>query len=725
MNLEDISNESVCVDCFKDTGGEDVCMNCGYEQHKTNLTEDIACLHPHTVLNKYIIGRVLSIDENCITYKAYDVNLERIVLIKELFPFNKGLATRLDDGVTVAVSNNEVFNVMKDNFILCSQKIRNTAHDSIVAFYDEFEANSTAYQVIEFIEGISLQQYFEQVQKLSFEESLDIMLPIMEAMDALHKSGVIYGSLSPDNIYISVGGDIKLGDFDNSIFTEERVVLGGTKIVDGYSCVGMYKNAVPDVQFDIYSVGAIWYRLLSGVRPPKACDRVKKDKIVPLSKLGAAAPDYVESIIFRAMSIKDKEHFATMEEFIKSVRGEGWMPKRKGNKLVSGIIAATLSLLLVVIAVITVSFITSNSMLPTKDATVTLWYVDNGDEGLSKRWDEIANGFSTYVDNQTQIGETYISLETVGIPEAEYEEQLAKAFEKGEAPDIYCSTKLQSNENAYSLTDIYSELEKESDDFSNVFNSVSSTFEKDNKIPLCYDLPVLYVSTRGSSYIPQKTDSLSALSGYKEDDERYFSDPLICNSKAALYLAYAYGYEDGKDNSVLKQIYDESRVKKGWQPTDMVSGSTKYYLGLLSEYNNFYSDSKCFGKFSVLPLNGDDVSPTYIFPEVWSVNKNSSKEEIKASVFLLYYLINTTEGQRSITNNNGNTYYMPFKTSVVNEILAIDKTYSDVLKEEYILSANTASEFAFETNKAYDIEVLINNAGNTDEFEKLASKVHK
>lgn len=722
MELDNIYIEQMCIDCFKSTGGEDICMTCGFSQNGSLQYAEFPILPAHTVLNKYIIGRVIDVADEYVLYKAYDINLDRIVVIKELFPFKKGMVCRAEDGKTVIAADEVAFEEMKNTFIYKLQAIRNASIENILAFYDEFEENATAYQVIEFVEGISLEEYFEQVDKLSYEESLDIMLPIMEAVDSLHKAGIIYGCITPSNIYISVGGDIKLGDFDNVTIKNVPNVVNTTKIFDGYAAAELYKDGKISELSDVYSIGAIWYKILTGITPVSAIERVKKDKILSFSKVGAQVPSFIEAVIMKALSVKEKDRFSKMEQFILSLQGEGWQPTRKRTKTI--LISVAVSLIFVAIGLFSIFTISSNSIVPTKDAQITLWYVDEGDSQLNKRWKTISDEFNSYVNSQRKIGKTEITLKCVGVSKEEYKSSLDNALKNGEGPDIYCSSFYSKDEQAYSLSDLYSKIESSEDSFSNVYIEMKEVFASDNKIAFCYDLPVLYVSTRGSSSMPKRTDSLKLLKNYTEDESRYYSDPLVCNPKSILYTSYAYGYKDGEDNKVLKDVYDEARIYKygsSWKGSNIVYSSTKFYLGLVSEYNEFYSNA--FGKFSMLSIKGDNATPNYIFPETWSVNKNSSDENIKAAIFLFYYLLNTTEGQNAICCNTGNTYYIPLKQKLVDEITALDKQYDAVINASYSLSAKNADRYTFEYKKAYDLEKLAKESSSTQKnFNSVAAK---
>lgn len=716
---------NICVDCFKDTGGEDVCMHCGYLQSEAYAQEGI--LTPKTVLSKYIIGRVISKTPTSVLYKAYDRNLGRIVAVKEFFPWADGLAGRPDVGNDIFsdTERSEEFERKKADFITCAQVIRRCAHDNIVLFYDEFEANGTSYQVMEHLEGLTLTEYFGQVPKLGFEESLDVMIPVMEAMSVLHESGVLYRSFSPDNIFISTGGETKLFGFENIYIPNGMNYIENPIIREGFSAPEVYAGQPLTAQSDIYSLGALWYRLLTGTTLPAKLTKKQSKKLLETAKQDAGVPSYVFDVIFKALSEKPAERYATVEEFAASLRGEGRIMIKKKSK-VPIVIAAILSVLIIVAGVAGVFFFSMNSVIPTKDTEITLWYPTDNNEAADKRWNDLAEAYSEQVSAQNKFRDVKVTVKTKGIDRTKYKTEITKALKDGTAPDLYCSDLIENNEAAYSLEKLYAEIDKSGTAFTPAFGEMRKIFEKDNKIAACYDLNVLYISTRGKSKTtPDKNASLDDLIKW-EDKDRAFVDTFICAPDSVLFAAYAYGYKDGdKTNNEYHNLFKESKNAKDkdknlinykeWTPSDIINASTKFCIAKLSDYNSFYSSSE---DFEMMPLTGDNVESNIYYPEVWSINGKASDENAKAAVYFLYYMLTSTEGQKAVSEVNNTTYYLPYNTTVTEKLNK--NVYDGFINDKKLVNAPSAADYAFMADKAIQTQKLaVNKDSSAESFESL------
>jgi serine/threonine protein kinase len=456
----------LCINCFKPTGGEEVCMHCGYIQ--ADKPKQICHLYPHTILhNKYIIGRVINNGGFGVVYKAYDMHLDTVVAIKELLPTQNSMVTRMPPSANVIPVNDERNEAFKNYKLKFMEEARIMAQfsncDSIVHIYDFFEENNTAYLVMEFLEGKTLREKLnENNDRIPYNEAINIMMPIMQALNLIHKSNIVHKDVSPDNIFICNDGRIKLIDFgaakfgDNSAINDEAVV---TK--PGYTPPEQYRlNGEVGAYSDIYSVGAVLYTILSGRIPDESIDRIEHDNLAKLSKLGVDLPIYAEKSIMKALALKSSARFKSMDDFINAINGkkkadfpEVELKKKKILRAVIVAVALVIMILAVVIAFVVKS---SNSLIPSKSTTITLWYVDNGDEDVNARWDKVTEDFEYFASKQKgELKDT--KLVTVGVKSDEYDEKLKEAFDNGTAPDVYQSTSDEFEEYSYSLSEVYKE----------------------------------------------------------------------------------------------------------------------------------------------------------------------------------------------------------------------------------------------------------------------------
>lgn len=178
---------------------------------------DYHSLQKGTKLNgRYIIEDVLGEGGFGITYAGRDELLGVKVAVKEYYP--QGIVVRnnsVDDVVTVTYAKQkDVFNKGKTKFLEEARVIAKfNDQEGIVNVTDFFEANNTAYIVMEYLDGITLKEYIAENGVLSPEDILELMAPVLESLDEVHKQGLIHRDISPDNIMLLKNGKVKLMDF--------------------------------------------------------------------------------------------------------------------------------------------------------------------------------------------------------------------------------------------------------------------------------------------------------------------------------------------------------------------------------------------------------------------------------------------------------------------------------------------------------------------------------
>ena len=210
MELSDL-----CGSCFGSRGDGPFCIHCGFREG--DPAENPLHLKPGTVLkDQYIIGRVLGCGGFGVTYLAYDMNLHMVKAIKEYLP--SSLATRGADGVSVCAftgQSAEHYAYGLKEFIREGRILAMFAGvSSVVSVYDYFAENNTAYLVMEYLKGKDLAAYLNQRGgRIPWDEIQPIFAPVMQVLQQVHAAGLIHRDISPDNIYLTDDGQVKLIDF--------------------------------------------------------------------------------------------------------------------------------------------------------------------------------------------------------------------------------------------------------------------------------------------------------------------------------------------------------------------------------------------------------------------------------------------------------------------------------------------------------------------------------
>ena len=322
-----MQNEQICYNCFQARDSLDgPCPYCGFDLAENEKKYPVA-LRAGTVLNdRYIVGRVLGQGGFGITYLAWDTQLEAKVAIKEFMPGE--LATRVE-GTTVSVLSAD----RSEDFTYGSERFQEEArtlakfigNPNIAAVTSYFDENDTSYFVMDYIEGISFKTYIaNHGGKVSVEDTLNVMIPVLRALTAVHQEGFIHRDVTPDNIYITKDGMVKLLDFGSA-----RYSIGDkSKSLDvilkvGYAPKEQYiRRSRQGPYTDVYSCAACFYAALTGFLPPEALERLDRDELVPVSQCGIDIPEYLDKAILKGLAVQPEDRFQSAEEFLEAIESQ-------------------------------------------------------------------------------------------------------------------------------------------------------------------------------------------------------------------------------------------------------------------------------------------------------------------------------------------------------------------------------------------------------------------
>ena len=328
---------NLCYNCFKEIPeGNGPCPYCGFDLSE-NVKKYPVALRAGTLLNgRYLIGRVLGQGGFGITYLAWDESLKARVAVKEYMP--NEMAARVGTTVSVAMKSRvEDFAYGLERF---QEEARTLAkfmgQPNIAGVTDYFDENGTSYFVMDYIEGISFKTYIaNQGGKVSPEEALDVLIPVLRALTAVHAEGFIHRDVTPDNIYITKDGNVKLLDFGSA-----RYSLGDkSKSLDvvlkvGYAPKEQYTRRGRQGPYtDVYSCAACLYAAITGYLPPESLERLDHDELVPPSQMGVEIPLYLERAILKGLAVQLENRFQTAGEFLEALESQEVveLPPEKGQ----------------------------------------------------------------------------------------------------------------------------------------------------------------------------------------------------------------------------------------------------------------------------------------------------------------------------------------------------------------------------------------------------------
>lgn len=311
--------EKICYGCMKQKQQSPVCEHCGFSEETNNPSYQLSM---GTVLEEqYIVGRTLSQTRTEISYIGWDQRLERLVTVREYFP--SGLADR-EPGKGVALlptADREEYSKGMERFL---QKARSLAQlqniPGILRIYSTFQSCGTAYIVTEHPEGITLQQYMIQRSgKLTAEETLTILEPVMYSLCQVHQIGLIHGDITPENILLQKTGSVKLLGFDAVREVEEENLLRAgnssqTFLRSGFTPIELYQSTGKRGPWsDEYAICATIYYCLTGQIPPDAPDRLLEDTQVNWQLAGGLSQRQI-SALRKGMALEASNRYPSLEE---------------------------------------------------------------------------------------------------------------------------------------------------------------------------------------------------------------------------------------------------------------------------------------------------------------------------------------------------------------------------------------------------------------------------
>ncbi|WP_195451409.1 leucine-rich repeat domain-containing protein [Anaeromassilibacillus sp. 1001302B_160321_C8] len=309
--------QNFCVHCMNSTS-DDICGVCG--KNKKEYQPAPHHLQPGTILGgKYVVGAVLGEGGFGITYIGREINLDIKVAIKEYFP--SGVVNRNNTSSTEISAHvgdaQAFFEKGKSSFLGEARTLAKFSNEaSIVSVRDFFSENNTAYIVMEYLEGIDLKDYIKQHGKMSFEQTVAMLTPVMRALSKIHAQGLIHRDISPANIMILNDGTVKLLDFGAA-----REVGGADEkslsilLKPGFAPEEQYRTKGHQGPWtDVYALSATMYKMMTGLTPIDAMNRVFSDDLRRITELNPGVTPEQEAIILKGMAVQQENRYQTIDE---------------------------------------------------------------------------------------------------------------------------------------------------------------------------------------------------------------------------------------------------------------------------------------------------------------------------------------------------------------------------------------------------------------------------
>lgn len=245
------------------------------------------------------------------------------------------LDTRLDRKVAVKIMHPHLAGDEKfvNRFIREAKAAAALTHPNIVAIQDQGWNQSgipAVFLVMELVEGHTLRDYLFEKGSLSPAEVIQYLIPVLSALEAAHKIGIVHRDIKPENILISSTGRVKVADFGlahgeligNTLTAESSVILGSVS----YLSPEQVQRGVADTRSDVYSIGIVAFELLTGEKPFSGDSPINiaykhvNDRVPAPSSLVSGIPESLDALVLRATSTNPDDRPRDAGEFLEQMR---------------------------------------------------------------------------------------------------------------------------------------------------------------------------------------------------------------------------------------------------------------------------------------------------------------------------------------------------------------------------------------------------------------------
>lgn len=201
-------------------------------------------------------------------------------------------------------------------------------HPNIVSVFDSGEEDGIYYFVMEYVEGYTLKQYIARKGALQWREACNITLGICNAIEQAHKNNIVHRDIKPHNIMLNTDGVVKVTDFGIAKAVSSSTIVRGGNIIGSvhYFSPEQARGASSTFKSDIYSIGIVFYELLTGRVPFDANDpfnvakmQVEQMPIEP-KRFNESVPRSVNAVVMRALAKKPEERYNSVTEMIAAIK---------------------------------------------------------------------------------------------------------------------------------------------------------------------------------------------------------------------------------------------------------------------------------------------------------------------------------------------------------------------------------------------------------------------
>lgn len=305
---------SLCMGCMREIGDNVICPSCGFDNSK----EQHSPFLPYgTVLHgRYVIGTVLNTNGESSRYISFDKQTGDVVIVCEFLPM--GLFDRENDDTNLIVryENSDIFHKLMSEFISYFRTIAELKDFSaLITIHNIFQENNTAYVIEENQDLIPFEEYVARSNgQLEWDIARPLFMPLVSALEALHRRGLGHYAISPKNLFVTAYGKIKIAGFATENERKRGTPLK-SQLYSGCAAPEQYEDNFPlDSITEIYGISATLFYALTGNLPANAKDRLKDSRLLMSTGTVKRLPPHVVTAVANGLQVKRENRITDFDD---------------------------------------------------------------------------------------------------------------------------------------------------------------------------------------------------------------------------------------------------------------------------------------------------------------------------------------------------------------------------------------------------------------------------
>lgn len=302
---------------MKDKNGQTVCPHCGFDADAS--PNPLPALPVGTVLQKkYLVGKLISSDGEGFTYAAFDCVQKNKALLREYYPTAELVSRQGKNGeVQPLAGKEESFQKYLHDFLMnarCVARMRDLS--GILAIYDIFTENGTAYYIMEDYDGCTLREYVRQNNgPVSWNAARPLFMPVLSTLNAMHEAGIFHYGISPDTLLITRSGKMKLMGFRIAAIRQADTGLPAS-LTPGCAAIEQYRPVAACGPYtDVYAFAACLFFALTARLPNDAPHRQADSRLLIPTSILKKIPQHVTSAMANALQVAPNKRTQSFERF--------------------------------------------------------------------------------------------------------------------------------------------------------------------------------------------------------------------------------------------------------------------------------------------------------------------------------------------------------------------------------------------------------------------------